>query len=197
MTLSITDLDLGGLKLITPQVFRDQRGYFFESYSKPAYESLGVSEFAQDNYSVSEFGVFRGMHYQLPPGQAKLVRCARGQIIDFMLDIRHGSPTFGQWASVPLDDEKHQQVFVPVGFAHGFLAVSQEAVVEYKCSTVYDARLERTLAWDDEMIGIKGAIWSLGVSAPIVSARDCQGESLMAFTERAMERFPYAPPASP
>lgn len=159
---------LEGLVLVAPSVHADARGFFVETYSHDAYRAAGIDgEFVQDNHSRSGIGTLRGMHYQRRPGQGKLVRVARGRIWDVAVDIRRGSPTFGQWEAHELDDESHRQLFVPVGFAHGFCVLSDVADVTYKVTAPYDAAEERGIAWDDPDIGIE---WP--VAEPILSARD-------------------------
>jgi dTDP-4-dehydrorhamnose 3,5-epimerase len=141
-----------GPVLLAPTVYADDRGFF---------------DFVQDNHSRSRRGTLRGMHFQTTPGQAKLVRCARGRIVDVVLDLRGASPTFGQWEAVPLDDEGMRQVFVPVGFAHGFCVLSEEADVVYKCSSYFDPATEASVAYDDPDVGIEWPDLEL-----IVSERD-------------------------
>jgi dTDP-4-dehydrorhamnose 3,5-epimerase len=129
-------LEIEGLCLIEPAVFVDDRGLFFESYSKTLYQKNGIEvDFVQDNIAVSKEGVIRALHYQSKPGQAKLVSCLEGKIWDVAVDIRPGSPTFGKWVGVELDDQKHQQLFIPVGFAHGYCVLSKSAKVQYKVSS--------------------------------------------------------------
>jgi dTDP-4-dehydrorhamnose 3,5-epimerase len=147
--------------LIEPKVFPDSRGFFHETYRRDVYAELGVdAEFVQDNHSRSARGVVRGMHFQVGDGQAKLVRCARGSIADVVVDIRRGSPTFGEWEAFHLDDERLHQLFVPVGFAHGFCVTSEIADVVYKCSSYYDDELERGIRFDDPDVGIE---WPAGL----------------------------------
>jgi dTDP-4-dehydrorhamnose 3,5-epimerase len=147
---------LPGTFLLRPTVHGDERGFFQETYRADAYAALGIADtFVQDNHSRSRRGVVRGMHFQLPPGQAKLVRCGGGEILDVIVDIRRGSPTYGQWEGHVLSDENHHQLYVPVGFAHGFCVTSDEADVIYKCSTYYDPALERGIAYDDPDLGIE------------------------------------------
>ena len=168
--MEITDLRLHGLKLIKPKVFKDTRGYFFESFREPAYEKYGIREhFQQDNHSYSQKGSLRGMHFQSFPGQAKLIRVAVGKIYDVALDIRPESPTFGQWEAIILDDIDHHQLFIPVGFAHGFCVLSDEAHVMYKTTNPYDPKFEKGFRWDDPQFAIE---WP--VSQPIISERDIQ-----------------------
>jgi dTDP-4-dehydrorhamnose 3,5-epimerase len=152
---------LEGPVLIEPNVFPDSRGFFHETYRRDVYADLGVDvEFVQDNHSRSTRGVVRGMHFQVGDGQAKLVRCARGSILDVVVDIRRDSPTFGQWEGFALDDERLLQLFVPVGFAHGFCVTSDVADVVYKCSSYYDGEIERGIRYDDPEVGI---VWPAGL----------------------------------
>jgi dTDP-4-dehydrorhamnose 3,5-epimerase len=166
--MEVIDLRLNGLKLIKPKVFKDSRGFFLESFKQPTYENHGIAEvFQQDNHSFSQKGCIRGMHFQSIPGQAKLVRVAVGKIYDVAVDIRPQSPTFGQWEAVLLDDQEHHQFYIPVGFAHGFCVLSDEAHVMYKVSTPYDPKHEKGFRWDDPQIKIE---WP--IEQPIVSERD-------------------------
>src|SRR5918996_883848 len=145
---------LEGPVLLEPTVHRDERGLFSETYRRSRLSELGVAdEFVQDNHSRSARGVLRGMHFQ--PGQAKLVRCARGAILDVVVDIRPGSPSFGRWESVRLDDEDHHQLYVPDGFAHGFCVLAEVADVVYKVSTYYDPAAELGFRFDDPEVGIE------------------------------------------
>jgi dTDP-4-dehydrorhamnose 3,5-epimerase len=147
---------LDGLALIQPAVHPDSRGFFHETYRRDTYATLGVDvEFVQDNHSRSTRGVVRGMHFQIGDGQAKLIRCARGSILDVVVDIRRGSPTFGEWEGFDLDDEQLLQLYVPVGFAHGFCVTSHVADVVYKCSSYYDGAIERGIRFDDPDVGIE------------------------------------------
>lgn len=159
---------LDGLVLLEPQVFGDERGFFVETFSKEAWAELGVdAEFVQHNHSRSGKGILRGLHFQTDPGQAKLLRCARGAIFDVAVDLRRDSPTYGQWEGYVLDDERHRQLFVPVGFAHGFVVLSDVADVAYLVSSVYDPATEAGIAWDDPEVGVE---W--GVEDPVLSERD-------------------------
>jgi dTDP-4-dehydrorhamnose 3,5-epimerase len=164
---------LKGLLLLQPKVFGDARGFFIETYSEPRYREAGIhTTFVQDNHSRSRAGTLRGLHYQAQPGQAKLLRVASGRIFDVAVDIRPDSPTFGQWEGVYLDGEQHQQLYVPVGFAHGFCVISDVADVMYKVSSPYDAATESTINWNDPEIGV---VWP--VEAPLLSGRDQGGQS--------------------
>lgn len=147
---------LEGPLLMEPAVHGDRRGFFLESYRRETMAELGVDlDFVQDNHSRSVRGVLRGMHFQVGGGQAKLVRCARGSILDVLVDLRRGSPTFGGWEAHELTDENGHQVFAPVGFAHGFCVTSDVADVAYKCSSYYDPEIERGIAYDDPEVGIE------------------------------------------
>jgi dTDP-4-dehydrorhamnose 3,5-epimerase len=147
---------LPGMVVLEPGVNRDPRGFFVETYRSERLAELGIEErWVQDNHSRSAQGVLRGMHFSVGEGQAKLVRCARGAVLDVAVDIRRGSPTYGRWDAVRLDDVDHRAVYLPVGFAHGFLVVSDVADVVYKCSSYYDPELERGFAWDDPDVGVR------------------------------------------
>lgn len=165
---------LAGLVLLEPTVHGDERGFFVETYRADRYRATGIDvAFVQDNHSRSMRGTLRGLHFQSAPGQAKLVRCARGSIRDVVVDLRRSSATFGATESFDLDDVAHRQLFVPVGFAHGFVVTSEVADVAYKVSSPYDPASERGLAWDDPALAID---W--GTSAPILSDRDRGNPSL-------------------
>lgn len=176
--MQIVQTRLPGLVAIEPAVHGDERGFFIETYRQEWHEPAGIPEhqrFLQDNHSRSSRGVLRGMHFQVGEGVAKLVRCARGRIVDVAVDLRAGSPTYGQWASVELDDEAMRELYVPVGFAHGFCVLSETADVIYKQSDYYDADLERGIAYDDPEIGIE---WPLPAAELIVSERDAAAPRL-------------------
>lgn len=178
--MEVTKLELSGPLRIRPKVFRDDRGWFFEPYNEARYHAAGVTDrFVQDNHSRSTYGTLRGLHYQAAPGQAKLVRVATGRILDVVADIRIGSSTFGRWVAVELDAEKHEQLYIPVGFAHGFCVLSEVAEVLYKVSTLYDGSQERTIAWNDPELGVQ---WP--VEDPVLSERDRNGESLASYRAR-------------
>jgi dTDP-4-dehydrorhamnose 3,5-epimerase len=168
--MEVIDLSLEGLKLVKPKVFKDQRGFFLETFQQSICQKLGMTgSFLQDNHSFSHQGCIRGMHFQTHPGQAKLVRVAVGRVFDVAVDIRPESPTFGQWEAVILDDESHHQIYIPVGFAHGFCVLSPQAHVLYKVSSLYDPYYEKGFRWNDPTINIK---WPF--DNPIVSERDQQ-----------------------
>lgn len=161
------DLDLKGLKVILPQVYRDERGFFFESYQSALYLENEMGPFVQDNTSFSKKGTIRALHFQSDPGQDKLVSCIQGQIWDVAVDIRPESPTFMQWKSLVLDDQEHQQFFIPKGFAHGYCVLSEKATVQYKVSSPYNPTTERSIRWNDPELNIN---WP--VQTPILSIRD-------------------------
>lgn len=178
---------LPGLLVIEPVVHRDARGFFQETFRADEMERLGIRErWVQDNHSRSARGVLRGMHFSVGEGQAKLVRCARGEILDVAVDIRRGSPTHGRFEAVRLDDESCRQVYIPVGFAHGFVVLSEVADVVYRCSSYYDGALESGFAWDDPEVAIA---WP---DMPVeVSARDAAAPPLAAIADGLP--FEYAP----
>jgi dTDP-4-dehydrorhamnose 3,5-epimerase len=166
---------LAGPILIEPEVHGDARGFFVETYRRSEYTRLGIEdEFVQDNHSRSGRGVVRGIHFQLPPGQAKLVRCARGAILDVAVDLRRDSRTFGEWESHELTGENLRQLYLPIGFGHGFCVLSEVADVIYKVSGYYDAEIERGIAYDDPEVGIE---WPSGIEL-IVSERDATAPKL-------------------
>jgi dTDP-4-dehydrorhamnose 3,5-epimerase len=166
--------DLPDVLLIRPPVHADARGTFVETYQRNRYVSFGVRQrFVQDNLSKSKRHVLRGLHYQHPNGQGKLVRVAAGAVWDVVVDVRLGSPSFGRWAGVELSAEDQHQLFIPSGFAHGFVVLTKEAVFEYKCTAAYEPKSEKCLKWDDPQVGIE---WP--VSRPIISEKDGGGATL-------------------
>ena len=169
--MNVQKTDISGLLVIEPQTFADERGFFVETYSRERYREAGIAgEFVQDNLSVSKKGVIRGLHYQAPPfAQGKLVSVPRGRVLDVAVDIRTGSPTFGQFVSVELSAENHKQFWIPAGFAHGFVTLEDDTIFMYKCTNVYSKEHDRGVRWNDPAIGIE---W--GVTDPIVSAKDEQ-----------------------
>jgi dTDP-4-dehydrorhamnose 3,5-epimerase len=173
--MRLVDTRLRGPLLLEPVAHGDERGFFVESYRQNVWAEHGIAdEFVQDNHSRSARGVVRGMHFAIGAGQAKLVRCARGRILDVVADLRHGSDTFGAWEAVELDDELHRQLYVPVGFAHGFCVLSDVADVTYKCSTYYDGAVERGFRYDDPDVAIA---WPQDM-ALLVSDRDMDAPTL-------------------
>jgi dTDP-4-dehydrorhamnose 3,5-epimerase len=170
-----------GPLLITPQVFGDDRGFFFESWNQRRFdEAVGSPTiFCQDNHSRSSRGVLRGLHYQLEPEpQGKLVRCTAGAIFDVAVDLRRSSPTFGQWVGAQLNADNHQQMWVPVGFAHGFLTLSEQAEVLYKASGYWSKSCERSLRWDDPELAISWPLDRLGGLQPLLADKDAAAQGL-------------------
>ena len=164
--------------LLRPRVFPDPRGFFFESYNQRTMAALGIVDtFVQDNHSRSLRGVLRGLHYQLRRPQAKLVRVLCGRVLDVAVDIRRGSPHFGRWTAVELSAETHLMLYVPRGFAHGFLVLSEEAEVEYKWSDFYAPAEERGIAWNDPDVAVE---WPLEEGEPLLSERDLRWPTLAA-----------------
>jgi dTDP-4-dehydrorhamnose 3,5-epimerase len=169
---------LEGLVVIEPSVYPDERGFFCETYRQEWNEEVGLPAhdlFVQDNHSRSTRGVVRGMHFHIGDGVAKLVRCARGRILDVAVDLRRGSPTYGQWEGVELDEESMRELYLPVGFAHGFCVLSDVADVMYKQTAYYDPAVERGIAWNDPDVAIH---WPLPVAELIVSDRDAAAPRL-------------------
>lgn len=175
--MNIIDTDIKEVKIIEPRVFDDARGYFFESFSQKEFEAkVCKTVFVQDNESCSSYGVLRGLHFQKPPfAQSKLVRVVRGKVLDVAVDIRRGSPTFGKYVSAELSDENKRQMFIPRGFAHGFVVLSDEAVFQYKCDNFYEPSAEGSLAWEDKDLNID---WKIGTDKLILSEKDKKSPSL-------------------
>lgn len=172
--MKVTATKLEGVLILEPKVFGDDRGFFMESFNQRVFdEAVGHHvEFVQDNHSRSTKGVLRGLHYQLQQPQGKLVRAARGVVFDVAVDIRRSSPTFGGWVGVELSEFNHRQLWVPAGFAHGFLVLSQTADFLYKTTNYYAPAYERCIRWDDASIGID---WPKLDIAPVLSAKDVEG----------------------
>ena len=169
---------LAGLVAIEPAVHGDERGFFCETYRREWHAAMGIADeelFVQDNHSRSTRGVLRGMHFHVGSGVAKLVRCARGRILDVAVDLRRGSPTYSQWEAVELDGESLRELYMPVGFAHGFCVLSEVADVMYKQSAYHAPDLERGIAWNDPDLGIE---WPLPADELIVSERDARAPRL-------------------
>jgi dTDP-4-dehydrorhamnose 3,5-epimerase len=176
--MKATSTTIPDVMVIEPKVFGDARGFFYESFNQTAFnEATGLDvNFVQDNHSRSAKGVLRGLHYQLPPhAQGKLVRVVRGAVFDVAVDIRRGSPTFGQWVGMELSDDNHKQFWVPTGFAHGFVVLSETADFLYKTTDYYAPQYERCIAWNDPDIGVE---WPDIGMAPLLSAKDQTGTSL-------------------
>lgn len=166
--MQVEKTPIDGLLLVSPKLFRDERGFFMESWRKELWASAGIGpDFAQDNHSASVKNTLRGLHFQTSPGQGKLLRCTRGRIWDVAVDLRPFSPTLGKWFGVELDDEECRQFWIPVGFAHGFCVLSDYAEVQYKCTAPYDPKTEAGIAWNDPEIGVE---WP--VQNPVLSMRD-------------------------
>jgi dTDP-4-dehydrorhamnose 3,5-epimerase len=162
------DTELDGLVLVEPDVHGDERGFLVETFRDDEWRELGIdAEFVQENHSRSAGRILRGLHFQTSPGQAKLVRCPRGRIWDVAVDLRRDSPTYGRWEGHELDDERHRQLFVPAGFAHGFCVLGDGADVAYKLSSLYDPETEAGIAWDDPDVAVE---WP--ISDPVLSERD-------------------------
>lgn len=169
-----------GVVIIEPKVFRDDRGYFFESFSQREFdEKVQKIEFVQDNESMSAYGVIRGLHFQRPPfAQSKLVRCVKGRVLDVAVDIRKGSPTYGRYVAVELSEENHRQLFIPRGFAHGFAVLSEMAVCCYKCDNFYAPECDEGISIADETLGID---WGVATDRVLLSERDRNHKCLAEF----------------
>lgn len=169
--MNITPLAIQDVLLIEPKLYYDDRGYFFESFNQRLFtEALDRQvHFVQDNQSLSKQNVIRGLHYQTQQEQAKLIRVLQGEIFDVAVDIRKNSPTFGHWVGEILSADNHKQLWIPEGFAHGFLALSTTAVIAYKVTDFYNSNYEQTISWDNKQIGIE---WPLHGKKPILSAKD-------------------------
>ncbi|WP_462317283.1 dTDP-4-dehydrorhamnose 3,5-epimerase [Marinilabilia sp.] len=169
--MQILQTKIPGLLIIEPDVFSDQRGYFFESYNQEKFKKEGIeANFVQDNVSSSVRGVIRGLHYQLAPySQAKLIQVLKGKVLDVAVDLRHGSPTFGEHLSIELSDENHRQFFVPRGFAHGFSVLSEEVLFSYKCDNLYKKEAERGISFNDPYLKID---WQIPPDEAIISGKD-------------------------
>ncbi len=178
--MEVIKTDLDGVVVIVPKVFKDARGYFFESFSQRDFEKeVGKINFVQDNESMSSFGVMRGLHFQRPPfTQSKLVRCVRGAVLDVAVDIRKGSPTYGKHVAVELTEENHHQLFIPHGFAHGFAVLSETAVFQYKCDNFYHPEADGGISILDASIGID---WKIPVEKAILSEKDTKHPLLKDF----------------
>lgn len=175
--MQITRTALPGVLLIEPRVFGDARGFFLESWNRQSFASAGLDlEFVQDNHSRSAKGVLRGLHYQLQNPQGKLVRVTRGAVFDVAVDIRRSSPHFGRWVGYELSETNHRMLYIPPGFAHGFLVLSDSADFLYKCTSLYDPSSDRSLAWNDPAIAID---WPLD-DAPLLSTKDAAAPVLAA-----------------
>ena len=174
-----------GVRIVEPSVHGDERGFFMESYSRDRYAEAGIpGEFVQDNVSLSSKGILRGLHFQHPNDQGKLCFVLEGEVFDVAVDVRVGSPTFGQWEGVTLSSENKRQLYAPPGFAHGFCVLSERAIFSYKCSDFYAGRSEVGVAWDDPEIGIDWPIQS-----PRLSAKDQQNRRLQDIGVDSLPRY--------
>ena len=175
--MEIIKTTIEGVVIIEPRLFKDDRGYFFESFSQREFaEKVRKVDFVQDNESKSSYGVLRGLHFQKPPyAQSKLVRVIKGSVLDVAVDIRKGSPTFGEHVSVELTEENHRQFFIPRGFAHGFVVLTEEVIFQYKCDNFYAPQCEGALAWDDPALKID---WKVPADKIILSVKDKHHERL-------------------
>lgn len=185
--MKVIKTDIPEVVIIEPRVFGDHRGYFFESFSERDFAAeVREVRFVQDNESKSCYGVLRGLHFQKPPhAQSKLVRVVKGRVLDVAVDIRRGSPTFGRHVAVELSEENHRQFFIPRGFAHGFVVLSDEAVFQYKCDDFYAPECEGAVAWDDPELGID---WGIPMEDVILSEKDRKHPML----KDAAELFDYS-----
>lgn len=169
--MNVIKTDIEGLVIIEPRLFRDARGYFFESFSEREFaEKVAPVKFVQDNESRSSYGVLRGLHFQKPPyAQAKLVRVVKGRVLDVAVDLRKGSPTYGKYVAVELSEDNHLQFFLPRGFAHGFCVLSDEVVFQYKCDNYYAPQSEGAVIWNDPDLGID---WKIPQEDVVLSDKD-------------------------
>lgn len=169
--MNVIETGIDGLVIIEPRIFRDPRGYFFESFSQREFsEKVSPVDFVQDNESRSSYGVLRGLHFQKPPfAQAKLVRVIKGRVLDVAVDLRTGSPTYGRYEAVELSEDNHRQFFIPRGFAHGFCVLSDEAVFQYKCDNYYAPQSEGAVIWNDPDLAID---WMIPAEDVILSDKD-------------------------
>ena len=178
--MEIIKTDIEGVVIIEPRIFKDARGYFFESYSQREFEEkVGKIDFCQDNESMSSYGVMRGLHFQRPPfTQSKLVRCVKGRVLDVAVDIRKKSPTYGQHVAVELTEDNHRQLFIPKGFAHGFAVLSETAVFQYKCDNFYHPEADGGISILDNSLGID---WRIPTDKAILSDKDTRHPMLADF----------------
>ncbi len=172
--MNVIKTKIDGLLIIEPQIFGDERGFFVETYNAPRYEDAGIpAEFVQDNLSASMKGVIRGLHFQKSPhAQGKLVQVIKGSVLDVAVDIRTGSPTYGQWVSVLLTEHNKKQFWIPKGFAHGFVALEDYTIFSYKCTDVYAPELDGGILWNDHMLAIDWQLGTHDIVEPIISTKD-------------------------
>ena len=178
--MEVIKTSIEGVVIIEPRIFKDARGYFFESFSQQEFEEkVGKVQFVQDNESMSSYGVMRGLHFQRPPyTQSKLVRCVKGGVLDIAVDIRKGSPTYGQHVAVELSEDNHRQFFIPQGFAHGFAVLSGTAVFQYKCDNFYHPEADGGISILDESLGLD---WRIPTEKAILSEKDTKHPLLKEF----------------
>ena len=179
--MKVTPTAIPGVLIIEPTVFGDARGFFYESFNQKAFnDATGTNyQFVQDNHSRSSKGVLRGLHYQIEQPQGKLVRVVRGAVFDVAVDIRKSSSTFGQWVGVELSEENHKQLWMPPGFAHGFLVTSESAEFLYKTTEYYAPEHERCIVWNDPTMRIEWPLKENGISTPLLSIKDIKGQLLV------------------
>ncbi len=190
--MKITETSLPGVLLLEPRVFGDERGFFVETFREEVFAEAGLDvTFVQDNQSRSRRGVLRGLHYQLEQPQGKLVRAARGRVFDVAVDVRRGSPHFGRWFGTILDDESHRQMYIPAGFAHGFVVLSEVADFVYKCTNYYHPQSEQAVRWDDPQIGIEWPAEILDFLS--FSAKDLQAPLLRDVPAERLARLEIGP----
>ena len=175
--MEVKKTDIEGVVILEPRLFEDERGYFFEAFSEREFtEKVRECHFVQENEAYSTYGVVRGLHFQRPPhAQSKLVRVVKGRVLDVVVDIRKGSPTFGKHIAVELSAENHRQLFIPRGFAHGYSVLSEEALLEYKCDNYYAPASEGAILWNDPALGID---WQLPTESVILSDKDLKNPAL-------------------
>ena len=184
--MRVIETKLSGAVIVEPKVFGDERGFFMETWHQARYEDAGLpTGFVQDNLSFSTGGVLRGLHFQNPDQQGKLVQVLQGEVFDVAVDIRVGSPTFGEWEGIILSSENKRQFYVPEGFAHGFLVTGDSALFSYKCTAKYNPSAEGFVLWNDPEIGIK---WPLGAS-PVISEKDRAARPLREIPSEQLPRY--------
>lgn len=183
--MKISETEIPGVLIFEPKVFEDDRGFFLETWRKDKYAEAGVKEdFVQDNVSFSMRGTLRGLHFQNPHGQGKLVQVLTGQVFDVAVDIRVGSPSFGKWVGIELSGEDRRQIYIPPGFAHGFCVMSEKALFSYKCTDYYAAECDSGIIWNDPDIGIE---WP--IADPVLSQKDAKNPRLSQITEKNLPTY--------
>jgi len=183
--MNIQETKLPGVLILEPKVFSDDRGYFFETWNSTRYEQTGIQgPFVQDNISFSKKGILRGLHFQQPQSQGKLIQVLSGQVVDVVVDIRAGSPTYGQWIGEVLSESNHRQMYVPPGFAHGYCVTSETALFSYKCTDFYNPATEHGIIWNDPDIGIE---WP--TAQPVLSKKDAVYPRLKEFQPENLPQF--------